>query len=87
MPHVLVIERKGPLTTSTVRKLVTRAGVKAKMGFPLHPHMLRHGCGFKLANDSQDARSIQHYMGHKNIQHTVRYTELACDRFNGFFKD
>jgi type 1 fimbriae regulatory protein FimB/type 1 fimbriae regulatory protein FimE len=86
-PYVFVTERKGPLTTSTVRKLVARAGVKAKIKFPVHPHMLRHGCGYKLANDGQDTRAIQHYLGHKNIQHTVRYTEMASDRFNGFWKD
>jgi type 1 fimbriae regulatory protein FimB/type 1 fimbriae regulatory protein FimE len=86
-PYTFVTERRGPLTASTVRKMVTRAGKKAKIKFPVHPHMLRHGCGYKLANDKQDTRAIQHYMGHKNIQHTVRYTELASDRFNGFFKD
>ena len=80
-------ERKGSLTTSTVRKIIARAGEKAGMGFPVHSHMLRHGCGFKLANEGHDTRAIQHYMGHKNIQHTVRYTELAADRFNGFWKD
>ena len=42
-----------------------------------HPHMLRHACGFKLANDGHDTRALQHYLGHKNIQHTVRYTELS----------
>jgi type 1 fimbriae regulatory protein FimB/type 1 fimbriae regulatory protein FimE len=52
-----------------------------------HPHMLRHACGFKLANDGVDARAVQHYLGHKDIQHTVRYTELRSDRFNGFWKD
>ena len=86
-PYVFVTERKGPLTTSTVRKMMARAGVIAKIEFPVHPHMLRHGCGYKLANDKQDTRAIQHYLGHKNIQHTVRYTELSPDRFNGFFKD
>ncbi|HFD86971.1 MAG TPA: integrase [Gammaproteobacteria bacterium] len=86
-PYVFVTERKGPLTTATVRKLVARAGEKAKLGFPVHPHMLRHACGYKLANDGQDTRAIQLYMGHRNIQHTVRYTELAADRFNGFWKD
>ncbi len=49
--------------------------------------MLRHGCGYKLANDGHDTRAIQHYLGHRNIQHTVRYTELAPDRFKGFWKD
>ena len=57
--------------------MLARAGKKAKLGMPIHPHMLRHSAGFKLANDGQDTRSIQHYLGHKNIQHTVRYTELS----------
>jgi len=55
------------------------------MPFPIHPHMLRHACGFKLANDGHDTRALQHYLGHKSIQHTVRYTELAPDRFKGFW--
>jgi len=86
-PYLFVTERKGPLTTSTVRKLVTRAGEIAGIGFPVHPHMLRHACGFKLANDGQDTRALQHYLGHKNIQHTVRYTELSSERFKEFWKD
>jgi site-specific recombinase XerD len=57
------------------------------MEIKAHPHMLRHACGFKLANDGRDTRSIQSYLGHKNIQHTVRYTELAPGRFTGFWKD
>ena len=85
--YVFVTERKGPMTDSAVRKLVARAGRVAGLQFPVHPHMLRHACGFKLANDGQDTRAIQHYMGHKNIQHTVRYTELAPDRFKDFWAD
>jgi type 1 fimbriae regulatory protein FimB/type 1 fimbriae regulatory protein FimE len=84
---VFVSELKGPMTTSTFRKVMDRAGKMANLGFPVHPHMLRHATGFKLANDGRDTRSIQHYLGHKNIQHTVAYTELAPQRFNGFFKD
>jgi type 1 fimbriae regulatory protein FimB/type 1 fimbriae regulatory protein FimE len=49
--------------------------------------MLRHACGFKLANQGVDTRSLQSYLGHKNIQHTVRYTELAPTRFKGFWED
>jgi integrase len=86
-PYVFTTERKGPLTASTVRKLTARAGEVAKIGFPVHPHMLRHACGFKLANDGQDTRAIQHYLGHRNIQHTVRYTELSPERFKGFWRD
>jgi len=86
-PYLFVTERKGPLTASTVRKLFARAGEQAGLGFSVHPHMLRHGCGFKLANDGHDTRAIQHYLGHKQIQHTVRYTELASGRFESFWKD
>lgn len=86
-PYVFVSERGGPMTTSAVRKLVTRAGVLAGLGFPVHPHMFRHACGYKLANEGHDTRSIQQYIGHANIQHTCRYTELASERFNGFWQD
>ncbi len=86
-PYVFVTERRGPLTASTVRKIVARAGKKARLPFSIHPHMLRHACGYKLANDGHDTRAIQHYLGHKNITHTVRYTELAADRFNDFWQD
>jgi len=72
---------------TAVRKIVARAGEDAKLGFPVHPHMLRHACGCKLANDGHDTRAIQHYLGHRNIQNTVRYTEMAPDRFKGFWKD
>lgn len=50
-------------------------------------HLLRHACGYKLANDGQDTRALQHYLGHKNIQHTVRYTEMAPGGFKDFWKD
>jgi len=86
-PYVFVTERKGPFTDSTFRKIVARAGAAAQLGFPVHPHMLRHATGFKLANDGHDTRAIQHYLGHKNIQYTVRYTELSAQRFTAFWPD
>jgi len=85
--YVFLTERGGPMTSATVRKLVARAGVLAKFPFPVHPHMLRHACGYKLANEGHDTRALQHYLGHRNIQHTVRYTELAPDRFKNFWRD
>ena len=85
--YVFVSERGAPMTDSTFRKLLTRAGTEAGLGLPVHPHMLRHSTGFKLANDGQDTRAIQHYLGHRNIQHTVVYTNLASNRFNDFWKD
>jgi site-specific recombinase XerD len=51
-----------------------------------HPHMLRHACGFALANKGHDTRALQAYLGHRNIQHTVRYTELSPDRFKDFWR-
>ena len=86
-PYVFGSERRGPMTAANVRKLVARAGVKAKIAFPVHPHMLRHACGFKLANDGQDTRAIQAYLGHANIAHTARYTELSPTRFRNFWRD
>jgi type 1 fimbriae regulatory protein FimE len=86
-PYLFLSERGGPMTASNVRKLVARTGLAAHLSFPVHPHMLRHACGFKLANEGHDTRSLQHYLGHKNIAHTVRYTELAPDRFKSFWRD
>jgi type 1 fimbriae regulatory protein FimE len=85
--YVLNTERGGPVTTSWFLKLLNRLSAVAKLPFQAHPHMLRHACGFKLANDGVDTRTLQHYLGHRNIQHTVRYTELRSDRFNGLWKD
>jgi integrase len=84
-PFIFVTERGGPLTRSTVNKLVTRAGREAKMGFPVHPHMLRHACGYYLANKGIDTRTIQDYLGHVSITHTVRYTELSPHKFKGLW--
>lgn len=75
------------MTSSNVRKLMTRSGKAAGLQFPVHRHMLRRTTGYNLANDGHDTRSIQQYMGHKNIMHTVRYKELAPDRFKDFFHD
>lgn len=86
-PYAFCSERSGPMTSSNVRKLLARCGQSARLPFPVHPHMLRHACGFKLANDGQDTRAIQLYLGHKNIQHTTRYTELSPTRFQNFWKD
>ena len=85
--YIFMTERKTPITNSTFRKIVARAGIEANLNMPIHPHMLRHSTGFKLANDGQDIRSIQFYLGHKNIQHTVRYTEISPVRFKKFWKD
>ena len=74
--HVFNTERGGPVTRAWLLKMVRRTGELAKLAFPIHPHMLRHGCGFKLANDGVDTRALQHFLGHRNITHMVRYTEL-----------
>jgi type 1 fimbriae regulatory protein FimB/type 1 fimbriae regulatory protein FimE len=86
-PYVFVSERGGTLTDSGVRKMIARAGELAGLPFPVHPHMLRHAAGYYLASKGHDTRAIQAYLGHRNIQHTVRYTELAPGRFNDFWRD
>ena len=85
-PFVFVSERGTPFTTDSFNWLVKRAGQKAGLQLQAHAHMLRHACGYKLAGDGHDTRSIQDYLGHKNIQHTVRYTELAPTRFKNFWR-
>jgi site-specific recombinase XerD len=85
--YVFMSERGAPLSAAGFRRMIERLGKVAKMPFGVHPHMLRHATGFKLANQGVDTRSLQHYLGHKNIQHTVRYTELSPERFRDFWKD
>ena len=86
-PYVFVSERGAPLSDSALRKMVARAGQHAGFTFSVHPHMLRHATGYQLANAGHDTRAIQHYLGHKNIQHTVRYTQLSAIRFRDFWSD
>jgi type 1 fimbriae regulatory protein FimE len=85
--HVFLTERRSPMSTAGFRKMLARTGEETEFTFPVHPHMLRHACGYKLANDGRDTRALQHYLGHKNIQHTVRYTELSPERFKSFWED
>ena len=85
-PFLFVSERGAPFTPAGFAKMVERAGIAAKLEFKAHPHMLRHACGYALANAGHDTRSLQAYLGHRNIQHTVRYTELAPTRFKDFWR-
>ena len=85
-PFVFVSERGAPFSTAGFARMLERAAETAGLEIKAHPHMLRHACGFKLANDGVDTRALQAYLGHKSIQHTVRYTELAPTRFKGFWR-
>jgi type 1 fimbriae regulatory protein FimB/type 1 fimbriae regulatory protein FimE len=86
-PYVFVTEAGTPATTAWFLRMVQRTGVAAGLPFAVHPHMLRHSTGYKLANDGHDTRSLAHYLGHRNLQSTARYTALAPDRFARFWKD
>jgi site-specific recombinase XerD len=86
-PFVFISERGSPFTNRGFQAMVERAAQAADLGIKVHPHMLRHACGYKLANDGVDTRTIQAYLGHKSIQHTVRYTELSPARFKSLFRD
>ena len=85
-PFIFVSERGAPFTVSGFAKLVERAGIEAKLPFKTHPHMLRHATGYALANRGVDTRSLQVYLGHRSIQSTVRYTELAPGRFKNIWR-
>lgn len=86
-PYVFQSSRRGPLAKDTVGGIVERAGELAGLPFPVHAHMLRHSTGYYLANRGIDTRTIQAYLGHNNIQHTVRYTDLAPERFHGLWDE
>jgi site-specific recombinase XerD len=85
--HLFISERKASISTDGFQKMIERLSDRAKLGFQVHAHMLPHACGYKLANEGTDTRTIQAYLGHKDIRHTVRYTELLPVRFKGLWKD
>ena len=85
--YIFLSERKSPIKNNTVNDMFKLMGKHAGLAFPTHPHMLRHACGFYLANKGVDLRAIQMYLGHANIANTVIYTELAGNKFKGFWKD
>jgi site-specific recombinase XerD len=86
-PFVFTSERGAPFTTAGFARMIERAGNEARLPFKAHPHMLRHACGYTLANKGHDTRALQAYLGHRNIQHTVRYTELSPQRFKDFWRE
>jgi integrase len=86
-PFVFTSERGAPLSAPGFSRMVERAGRAAKLGIKVHAHMLRHACGYALANAGHDTRALQAYLGHANIQNTTRYTALAHDRFARFWQD
>lgn len=85
--HIFISEQGGPLSGDMVARIVARAGAIAGVGFHVNPHMLRHGCGYKLIRDKVDLRTIQAYLGHSQISSTVRYTALDPGRFTGLWRD
>jgi integrase len=85
-PFIFVTERGAPFSVAGLAKLIERAGIEAKIPFKVHPHMLRHACGYALANKGTDTRTLQAYLGHRSIQSTVRYTELAPGRFKNLWR-
>ena len=84
-PFLFVSMRGAPFTVSGFRRMIERASLDAGLEIKAHPHMLRHATGFYLANKGTDTRTIQGYMGHRNIQNTVVYTALSPNRFKGLW--
>ena len=83
-PLVFVSER-GPMTRQAFNYICAKIGKRAKLGINVHPHILRHSCGFALANKGCDTRLVQDYLGHRNITHTQIYTRTAAVRFEGLW--
>ncbi len=83
---VFLSERGTAMTADNFLKLVKRLGKEAGFSFNVHPHMLRHGAGYQLVNSGTSTRQIQNFLGHKNLQHTERYTKLSAQPFMGFGK-
>ncbi|MFO0887944.1 MAG: tyrosine-type recombinase/integrase [Isosphaeraceae bacterium] len=84
LPWLFVSERAQALTRQSVNYLVAAAASRASLP-PVHPHMLRHSCGFALANRGHDLRLIQDYLGHRDPRHTVHYTRVVGSRFEGIW--
>lgn len=84
--NYLFLSERGPLIRQAVNYLVEQIGKRAKLGFKVNPHMLRHSTGYYLANKGCDTRLIQDYLGHRNITHTVRYTRTSAHRFEGLWR-
>ena len=81
-----VSERRQPLNRRTAWAAIRRYGELAGLPLDTHPHMLRHACGYALADQGADTRLIQDYLGHRNIQHTVRYTATNPARFERLWR-
>jgi type 1 fimbriae regulatory protein FimB len=85
LPWLFLSERQQPFTRQSVNYLVAMAAERAELA-SVHPHTLRHSCGFYLANRGYDLRLIQDYLGHRDPKHTVHYTRIAGSRFEGLWR-
>lgn len=86
-PYLFISQQNTPLSDRLVRNIISKAGKLAQLPFSVHPHMLRHACGYYLANKGFDTRAIAEYLGHSSLEHTYRYTAIAPGRFNDFWDD
>jgi site-specific recombinase XerD len=84
--YVFVNERGQPFGRMGIGRMIERAGEQAKIGFPVHAHMLRHSTGFALAGKGMDTRRLQHYLGHASITNTVRYTAMSPEPFKDIWR-
>lgn len=86
-PYLFNSQQGKPLSSRYINMMVAAAGKVAELGFSVHPHMLRHACGYFLASKGIDTRAIAEYLGHSSLEHTYRYTAIAPGRFNDFWSD
>jgi type 1 fimbriae regulatory protein FimB len=80
------VSQRGPMTRQAFNYICAEVGKHARLNIKVHPHMLRHSCGFALANKGCDTRLIQDYLGHRNIRHTQLYTRTAAVRFERLWR-
>lgn len=82
---VFTSEQGGPLTPRMFGYMIRDAGKSAELP-PCHPHILRHSCGYALANQGQNTRALGEYLGHANLNNTRRYTALNESAFKDFWR-
>jgi type 1 fimbriae regulatory protein FimB len=85
LPWLFLSERGGPMTRQNVNAIVARAAKAAGLE-GVHPHTLRHSCGYFMADKGVDVRAMQDYLGHREVRHTVHYSRISGRRFEGIWK-
>jgi integrase len=85
-PFVFETERETGFTEDAINRLIKAVAKRAGLPLSVHAHMLRHACGYALANKGMDSRRLQHYLGHASITNTVRYSPMSPAPFKDIWR-